>query len=1480
VKEIGNSAFSHCNNLKTIKGPKQLQKHTYKGEDGEIVMIYVTEVIVADGVETIKYCAFSGCKALKSIQIPDTVKKIEDYAFDGCINLKTIKLPKQLEFIGRYAFFECESLTDIYIPDTVKEIGNHAFNKCINLKIINILPLNTYGIDVFANCDCLLTGSPVKYDSSNDYITNNEEVYEWLLHRWDDAPLHRVCNNATVILQDIEECIAKNGEECTRKVDNVGITAWNVISTNMHAIEDCKRRLRPTVAKKKAITGGVTDDPNNGADRLLYKRYANALVNVAKQAEVGKSPLVIGISAPWGVGKTKLWNLIKDILVSGNDASPRNESEEKRKKAKSNLSALNKLASALELAFCVICLLIEALIRSASCNTTYEPLNYNDEESQAAENADSNLETNDAKSQHYDSVTFWVLLTLPIWLPFTFPSLLLWFIIRSSGWGEEWWGEEWCDELEEGLLRFNLRNVLRRLHTSLVLLSALVIVLLSPLVIVAFPTVCSFRILNITSKDLNALKNNLKEKNALSSKILCTLTGERPLFYAFKAHIAPCSIFACVRIALLMTVQVVAFTCKSIWPLTKKLCSFIGCRTLPSPKRIHHPKHIYVEFNAWVFNGSDILWASLMETLWTSVEEEFGTFTVRSHRASIALSDEKSCDSPRIRSNKRDTALFQYKMKLVIFSILALIGVGGGIYIILALDPQIPGCKEKCNGTAINIGGIFAITLSSLPFLTQLPKFFSTILPQLRSSCAEILKKQALSGVGADRQNFTADKGFMGIVKKEVEYLYDFIQTVPKVDVTQNSIQDTRICMFVDDLDRCDAKTVVDVLQAVQLLMDKCVTCWIALDTRIVTSSINEVFSKVFEQAGVDGYDFLEKIIQVPFCIPNMTTKKKLNLMNLLCFEGSNSLNSSVIYDKLRLLRTRMNGVVMDMNVVMGTNNQCYMPESDIRMLQKYESFPIRGTSTGQVNVRAIAKCLVKLYPTGLIPSDRDLIERKLGVVNAFGPNPIIERGLVSESLSDVDEELILGAITGYIQYIEDLVADLYNGEKFKGASIALDTHENENHQCEKAMELSSDKRYEESNCVTEINGDEKTSTESFLNNLSITRTEGDERSDSVTKSNVGEEIKSNSVIQGVEWENGLQTTDSFSDNLSITRTKGDEKSDSVTKSNVGEEIKSNSVIQGVEWENGLQTTDSFSDNLSITRTKGDEKSDSVTKSNVGEEIKSNSVIQGVEWENGLQTMFQLDEIKCFRSLAEYFSGRPRSMGRVINSFNVSRSIVIATLSDVPDPSFYRNLLKLILMVEIWPYRTSWLLLVAENILQQRKLERKLEHVKNYTALENSLPLLLQKLYPDHTTVEDIMQKVSLFEVYDKVIKVLMFSPEKAEDEMARDGDPQLFQLLLAEDCDHGINDNCDHGINDMFTLSDIIPIQYEERFKDVRTLVPFVFNLPTHVMEKASNYIENIVIFSSDDNNQSPSKSKICFQRKGECLRELARTTVLNIIE
>ena len=224
-----------------------------------------------------------------------------------------------------------------------------------------------------------------------------------------------------------------------------------------------------------------------------------------------------------------------------------------------------------------------------------------------------------------------------------------------------------------------------------------------------------------------------------------------------------------------------------------------------------------------------------------------------------------------------------------------------------------------------------------------------------------------------------------------------------------------------------------------------------------------------------------------------------------------------------------------------------------------------------------------------------------------------------------------------------------------------------------------------------------------FSDKISDTGTEGDEENGCVIES----------------------TTELSSDKRSDTGTEGDEESDCVIESTteLSFDKRSDTGTEGggesdfVPESNGHEksTMELLSDITSVSGTEGDKESDSVTNSNGDEEI--NSVIQRVEWENGLQTMFQPDEIKWSRSLAEYFYGRPRSMGRVINSFNVSRSIVNATLDDVPSPFFYRKMLKLILIAEIWSYRTSWLLQVAEDTLQQRKLECNTDH----TPVENTL---------------------------------------------------------------------------------------------------------------------------------------------------------------
>lgn len=61
VIEIGDSAFSHCDDIESVK--------------------------ISNGVTVIGKNAFSGCYGLTSIKIPDSVTEIGAYAFSWCTGL-------------------------------------------------------------------------------------------------------------------------------------------------------------------------------------------------------------------------------------------------------------------------------------------------------------------------------------------------------------------------------------------------------------------------------------------------------------------------------------------------------------------------------------------------------------------------------------------------------------------------------------------------------------------------------------------------------------------------------------------------------------------------------------------------------------------------------------------------------------------------------------------------------------------------------------------------------------------------------------------------------------------------------------------------------------------------------------------------------------------------------------------------------------------------------------------------------------------------------------------------------------------------------------------------------------------------------------------------------------------------------------------------------------------------------------------------
>lgn len=152
-------------------------------ESHEFFNLKIKKAIIPEGVTTIEYWAFGGCKQLEEIVLPSTLTTIASEVFAlcplktisftyGCPNMidatvwsfqgtpwhkeymkkneffilgkllldhksgsKTVTVPEGIEIIGRDAFCG-EPIIELVIPSTVKSIQNGAFASCNKLKSI------------------------------------------------------------------------------------------------------------------------------------------------------------------------------------------------------------------------------------------------------------------------------------------------------------------------------------------------------------------------------------------------------------------------------------------------------------------------------------------------------------------------------------------------------------------------------------------------------------------------------------------------------------------------------------------------------------------------------------------------------------------------------------------------------------------------------------------------------------------------------------------------------------------------------------------------------------------------------------------------------------------------------------------------------------------------------------------------------------------------------------------------------------------------------------------------------------------------------------------------------------------------------------------------------------------------------------------------------------------------------------------------
>jgi len=125
------------------------------------------------------------------------------------------------------------------------------------------------------------------------------------------------------------------------------------------------------------------------------------------------------------------------------------------------------------------------------------------------------------------------------------------------------------------------------------------------------------------------------------------------------------------------------------------------------------------------------------------------------------------------------------------------------------------------------------------------------------------------------------------------EFHTDFAQLLKETDIET-------LVVFIDDLDRCNPETVIDIFEAIRLFLfvPNCVYV-IAADENLVKYAVSTKFPGYPEKSENIGRDYLEKLVQYPIKVPALGNSEIENYIKLL-FADSVGIDKG-IFEKVRI---------------------------------------------------------------------------------------------------------------------------------------------------------------------------------------------------------------------------------------------------------------------------------------------------------------------------------------------------------------------------------------------------------------------------------------------------------------------------------------------------------------------------------------------------------------------------------------------------
>ncbi|XP_061743325.1 NTPase KAP family P-loop domain-containing protein 1 [Nerophis ophidion] len=290
----------------------------------------------------------------------------------------------------------------------------------------------------------------------------------------------------------------------------------------------------------------------------------------------------------------------------------------------------------------------------------------------------------------------------------------------------------------------------------------------------------------------------------------------------------------------------------------------------------YNVRFIYVNFSAWHFAGSDLLWAGLAIRLLQAVEIHFGKLLLALYR--VAQHDEEEeikkkimVDGPNHWRSKRICCcpLWCFILLSLLVPIILL------IFLHLSFDlSKIAGKRgQNVNSSASQAGGLqgLLMTLFGIPATTVLVFLF-------KMGKSLVFSQERNIQRGMDNDQVSAKLGFMNKVRKEMWLISRYVEFMEVFERRR-----IRVVLRITNLDRCSPRKIVAVLDAINILLsdeDSPFISVLAVDPEMIVQKVN--FAEGCFCREDRGYALLNRIVTLAFTVPPLCDDSKLCLFQNL----------------------------------------------------------------------------------------------------------------------------------------------------------------------------------------------------------------------------------------------------------------------------------------------------------------------------------------------------------------------------------------------------------------------------------------------------------------------------------------------------------------------------------------------------------------------------------------------------------------------